>query len=100
MAQELINKLLEEIEAEKQEEYGPASVQMQKIADVWSALLGTKIRPHQVALLYAAAKLVRANHKYKQDSYLDLMQYGKIAEQIHREDCSTVALEQHRTDGL
>lgn len=93
MTQEIINKLLSEIEAEKQKEYGPASVAMQKIADVWSVLLNKKIRPHQVALLYAAAKLVRANHQYKQDSYLDLMQYGKIAEQIHREDCSKLEIE-------
>jgi hypothetical protein len=92
MTQEIINKLLSEIEAEKQKEYGPASVGMQKIADVWSILLEKKIRPHQVALLYAAAKLVRANHKYKQDSYLDLMQYGKIAEQIHREDSSELEI--------
>lgn len=88
MTQDLINKLLEEIEASKLKEYGPASVSMQKIADVWSVLLGINIRAYQVALLYSAAKLVRASHTYKEDSYLDLIQYAKIANQIHREDCS------------
>ncbi len=88
MRLEKLSQILNSLTTQKSKEYGPASVAMLKIADVWSALLGIKIRPHQVALLYAAAKLVRANHNYKQDNYLDLICYANIADEIHKEDSS------------
>ncbi len=56
MRVENLSELLKLIVEAKTNEYGPASVGMQKIADAWSSLLGVKIRPHQVALMYAAAK--------------------------------------------
>jgi len=72
----------------KTNEYGPASVRKKKIADVWSGLLGVKIRPHQVALMYAAAKIVRAFNNYKSDNYVDLINYANIADEIQKEDVS------------
>ena len=60
-----IKKLTKELEALrkiKSDEYGPFNKQMQAIADSWSILVGKKIRPHQVCLMYAAAKIVRANN--------------------------------------
>ena len=70
-----IKKLSKELEAlrkHKTEEYGPFNKKMQAIADIWTVLVGKKIRPHQVALMYAAAKIVRANNEYKYDSYISL----------------------------
>ena len=58
------------------------------IADIWSILVGKRIRPHQVALMYAAAKIVRANNEYKYDSYIDAINYLVQADEIHREDVS------------
>ena len=48
---------------------------MKSIAKVWSVLLSeilkTEIMAHQVCLMYTAAKLVRASHKFKEDSYIE-----------------------------
>ena len=66
------------------------SLQMQAIADIWTVLVGKKIRPHQVALMYAAAKIVRANNEYKYDSYIDAINYLVQADEIHREDVSSL----------
>ena len=83
-----LSKELEAIRKLKSDEYGPFNKKMQAIADIWSVLIGKKIRPHQVALMYAAAKIVRANNEYKYDSYIDAINYLVQADEIHREDVS------------
>lgn len=88
MRVENLSELLKLIVEAKTNEYGPASVGMQKIADAWSSLLGVKIRPHQVALMYATAKIVRAFNNYKSDNYVDLINYANIADEIQKEDVS------------
>lgn len=88
MRVENLSELLKLIVEAKTDEYGPASVGMTKIADVWSGLVGVTIRPHQVALMYAAAKVVRAFNNYKSDNYIDLINYANIADEIQKEDVS------------
>ena len=85
---EKLSKELKSLRKLKSDEYGPFNKKMQDIADVWSVLIGKKIRPHQVALMYAAAKIVRANNEYKYDSYIDAINYLVQADEIHREDVS------------
>ena len=83
-----LNKELKELRKIKSDEYGPFNKKMQAIADVWSVLIGKKLRPHQVALMYAMAKIIRANNEYKYDSYIDAINYLVQADEIHREDVS------------
>ena len=85
---EKLSKELKNLRKIKSDEYGPFNKKMQDIADVWSVLIGKKLRPHQVALMYAAAKIVRANNEYKYDSYIDAINYLVQADEIHREDVS------------
>ena len=85
---EKLSKELKELRKIKSDEYGPFNKKMQSIADIWSVLIGKRIRPHQVALMYAAAKIVRANNEYKYDSYIDAINYLVQADEIHREDVS------------
>ena len=40
--------------------------------------------------MYAAAKVVRANNEYKYDSYIDAINYLVQADEIHREDVSSL----------
>ena len=54
---EKLSKELKALRKIKSDEYGPFNKKMQAIADIWSVLVGKKIRPHQVALMYAAAKI-------------------------------------------
>ena len=83
-----LSKELKKIRQIKLNEYGSFNKQMQKIADNWSVLLGKKIRPHEVCLMYAAAKIVRCFQEYKYDSYIDAINYLVQADEIHREDVS------------
>ena len=85
---EKLSKELKSLRKLKSDEYGPFNKKMQDIADVWSVLIGKKLRPHQVALMYAAAKIVRANNEYKYDSYIDAINYLVQADEIHPEDVS------------
>ena len=85
-----LSKELKNIRKLKADEYGPFSKKMSAIADIWTVLVGKKIRPHQVALMYAAAKIVRANNEYKYDSYIDAINYLVQADEIHREDVSSL----------
>ena len=91
LSQMQINKLAKElknIRNIKNDEYGSFKASMQKIADVWSVLVGKKIRAHDVCLMYAAAKIVRCKQEYKYDSYIDAINYLVEADEIHREDVS------------
>jgi hypothetical protein len=85
---EKLSKELKAIRKLKSDEYGPFNKKMQDIADIWSVLIGKKLRPHQVALMYAMAKIIRANNEYKYDSYIDAINYLVQADEIHREDVS------------
>ena len=96
---EKLSKELKAIRKLKQDEYGPFNKKMQAIADIWSVLIGKRIRPHQVALMYAAAKIVRANNEYKYDSYIDAINYLVQADEIHREDVSELVDSYFPKDG-
>ena len=84
---EKLSKELKAIRKLKSDEYGPFNKKMQDIADVWSVLIGKKLRPHQVALMQGS-KIIRANNEYKYDSYIDAINYLVQADEIHREDVS------------
>ena len=62
---------------------------MNKIAASWSIILDKHlIEPilgWQVPLLYAQAKLIRATHKFKEDSYDDALAYIVQAHDMHKE---------------
>jgi len=62
---------------------------MNKIASSWSILLDKHliepIQGWQVPLLYAQAKLIRATHKFKEDSYDDALAYIVQAHDMHKE---------------
>ena len=42
--------------------------------------------------MYTAAKIVRANNEYKYDSYIDAINYLVQADEIHREDVSSLVI--------
>ena len=68
---------LKHIREAKQEEYGDFGKNLNLIGQSWSALLGLKnpIPGYLVSLMYVVAKVLRAKHKYKEDSYLDAQNY-------------------------
>jgi len=94
MANENLNKRLADLEKSRELTYGSFSSNMKKIAKVWSVILdselttGTPLNPgipgYKVALMYAAAKIVRASNNYKEDNYDDALAYLVQANEMQK----------------
>jgi hypothetical protein len=94
MAKDNLNNRLANLEKSRELTYGSFNSNMKKIAKVWSVILDDElsdgiplarvIPAHKVALMYAAAKIVRASNNYKEDSYDDALAYLVQAEEMHR----------------
>ena len=84
-----LNKRLTELEKSRQEDYGSFSRNMKKIAAAWSILLDPFLKQDIpgwiIPLLYAQAKLIRATHKFKIDTYDDALAYIVQAHDMHKE---------------
>ena len=88
------DKRLADLEKSRELIYGSFSSNMKKIAKVWSVILdkeltsGVPLNPgipaYKVALCYAAAKIVRASHNYKEDSYDDALAYLIAANELQK----------------
>ena len=84
-----LNNRLKQLEQSREEDYGSFNRNMKKIAAAWSILLDPYLKQdipsHIVPLLYAQAKLVRATHKFKEDTYDDALAYIVQSHDMHKE---------------
>ena len=89
MVKENLNKRLSELEKSRQEDYGSFGRNMQRIASAWSVLLDPFLKKDIpgwiIPLLYAQAKLIRATHRYKPDTYDDCLAYIVQAHDMHKQ---------------
>ena len=89
----MLNEKLKQIRQAKHLEYGSFDANMNNIGRAWSSLLGLNknIPGHMVANMYVAAKLIRTNQKFKQDTYDDAQNYLHQAELMQQdsEDANT-----------
>ena len=92
-----IDHKIEHIRKVKRAEYGSFTRNLTLIGKTWSALLDLDqpIPPDKVALMYAASKVVRAAHKYKEDNFVDALNYLRKAQQIQQPEAEGV----FNTDG-
>lgn len=64
-------------------DYGPADVNHQRIAAIWSMLLGITVMPEQVALCMIGLKLARLAHTPDhRDSVIDIAGYAACWDKI------------------
>ena len=88
MVKENLNKRLSELEKSRQEDYGSFNRNMKKIAAAWSILLDPFLKKDIpgwiIPLLYAQAKLIRATHRFKVDTYDDALAYIVQAHDMHK----------------
>ena len=70
------------VDGDRQAAYGDPVDHMNRVARVWSGILGYQITPKQVALLLAGLKLVREGNKHGPDNLTDAIGYVVIAERI------------------
>ena len=89
ISNENLNNRLEELEESREEDYGSFNRNMKKIMAAWSILLDDYLKEDIpgwiIPLLYAQAKLIRATHKFKEDTYDDALAYIVQAHDMHKE---------------
>lgn len=74
---DILNKVLEYTTKDRNATHGEPEDLFRQIAEVWSAMLGISISSHQVALLMAALKIVRAiQNPTHEDNWIDLAGYA------------------------
>lgn len=66
-------------------DYGAASVNLQRTADLWSAYLGTEITVEQVCVCMALVKVSRMAAGRKADNYVDAQAYLLLAHDLGKE---------------
>ncbi len=67
---------------ERQDSYGPVKMNLQRIADLWTAYLdcGVTLRPESVAWMMVLLKMARSRADgYHEDNYIDAAAYSAIA---------------------
>jgi hypothetical protein len=68
----------------RNQDYGHPAEDMNRTAQMWSAVLGTKVTALQVALCMACVKISREMNAHKQDNLVDLAGYAEVASRIVR----------------
>lgn len=64
----------------RNDQYGPPSEALTRVADLWGAYLGVPLDASDVAKLMMLLKLARTMNEYKRDSFVDAVAYLLIAE--------------------
>lgn len=70
------------ISGARQNAYDSPERNFERIARVWSVLLGHDVTPAQVGLCMCGLKLVRESHKHGRDNLVDLAGYAACVQQI------------------
>lgn len=67
------------INGDRAEDYGSAYENHERIARIWSALIGVEVSASQVAIMMIALKLSRlANSEDHEDSWVDVCGYAAL----------------------
>jgi len=78
----ILARAAEVTSGERQDSYGPVKMNLQRIADLWTAYLdcGVTLRPESVAWMMVLLKMARSRADgYHEDNYIDAAAYSAIA---------------------
>lgn len=69
------------VDSERREVYGPPEDEFQRIATMWSAVLGVQVTAKQVCMCMIATKLMRLSVSPEhRDSLVDICGYARVLE--------------------
>jgi hypothetical protein len=66
----------------RREDYGDAYEACRKIAWMWEAILGAKVRAEDIPLMMICFKVVRESAKHKRDNVVDIAGYARVLEMV------------------
>lgn len=67
---------------QRAEHYGDPRPNMERIAGMWSAYLGTDVTAHDVAQMMVLVKISRSKVSAHDDNYTDQIGYSEIAKAL------------------
>lgn len=70
--------------ANRQAAYAPPSVNLQRIADMWSVIVEKKLTPKEVSLMMVALKITREMNAYDRDNWEDMIGYAAIGDLVSK----------------
>jgi len=73
---DILKEALDITQGDRLEDYGDSTVELNRIATLWSVIFETDITPNQVALAMIALKITRQMHKNKRDNWVDIAGYS------------------------
>ena len=76
------------ITGSKREAYGGITDSFERIAKIWSGILGINISAKKVALLMIGLKTYRESHRHQPDNVVDLFGYSICLEHLVKDDNS------------
>ena len=74
------------INGERRSDYGPVSKSFQRIADLWSPILGVQVTKEQVGMCMIQLKISRELNKHKRDNIVDIIGYAALIENMETEN--------------
>jgi len=83
------DKIVNERSEEKDREYGPFSVSMERMCELFNVMTANKYNctPEDMYIAMIALKLSRESHKHKRDNLLDTVAYiGALDNYINEKD--------------
>ncbi len=70
------------VDGPRQDNYGHPKVNFQRIADLWTPVLGNEVTPAQVVLCLIQLKIARHTHAPKRDNIVDIAGYARCLEML------------------
>ena len=71
----LASDALAAVTGPRQRDYAHPRINFQRIADLWTPILGTRVTPEQVALCMIQVKVAREMNRHTRDNHVDLIGY-------------------------
>lgn len=85
MSESILEEAQRIINGQRREDYGSALESFQRIANLWSPVLGVSITPEVVAVCMIQLKIARALNGWQRDSIVDIAGYAGCIEKIMAE---------------
>jgi hypothetical protein len=85
MGMSVLQEAEELINGQRRDDYGTVTESFTKIAELWSATLGKRLTPEDVAILMIQLKIARYLHGRARDSVVDIAGYAGCLEKLEDE---------------
>ena len=66
----------------RQKAYGSPQKNYERVAVIWSVILGVSITPQQVVLCMIGLKIARESHRHKRDNTVDIAGYAELLDRL------------------